>query len=82
MDNNMGENDIRVRFGRAVRKRRQELGISQEELADRAGIHRTYVGDVERGERNIALQNIERLAKALSVSISILFKKYGVDDET
>lgn len=79
--NNMGEDDIRVRFGRAVRKRRQELGISQEDLADRAGIHRTYVGDVERGERNIALQNIEKLAKALGVSISTLFKDYGVEDQ-
>jgi len=79
---NMGEDDIRARFGRAVRKRRQELGLSQEELADRAGIHRTYVGDVERGERNIALQNIEKLAKALDVPISTLFKEYGVEDET
>jgi len=78
----MGEDDIRARFGRAVRKRRQELGLSQEELADRAGIHRTYVGDVERGERNIALQNIEKLAKALDVPISTLFKEYGVEDET
>jgi len=79
---NMGEDDIRIRFGRAVRKRRQELGLSQEELADRAGIHRTYVGDVERGERNIALQNIEKLAKALDVSISTLFAEYWVEDET
>jgi len=78
----MGEDDIRIRFGRAVRKRRQELGLSQEELADRAGIHRTYVGDVERGERNIALQNIEKLAKALDVSISTLFAEYWVEDET
>lgn len=77
----MGEDDIRVRFGHAVRKRRLELGFSQEELADRASIHRTYVGDVERGERNIALLNIEKLAKALGVSISTLFAKYGVEDE-
>lgn len=77
----MGEDDIRVRFGRAVRKRRLELGISQEDLADRAGIHRTYVGDVERGERNIALQNIEKLAQALGIPISTLFKDYGVEDE-
>jgi len=78
---NMGEDDIRVRFGRAVRKRRQELGLSQEELADRASIHRTYVGDVERGERNIALQNIEKLAKALDVPISTLFKDYGAEND-
>lgn len=76
----MGEDDIRVRFGRALRKRRLEIGLSQEELADRAGIHRTYVGDVERGERNIALQNIEKLAQALAIPISTLFKDYGVED--
>ncbi|MCK6579612.1 MAG: helix-turn-helix domain-containing protein [Anaerolineae bacterium] len=76
----MGEDDIRVRFGRAVRKRRQELCLSQEELADRAGIHRTYVGDVERGERNIALQNIEKLARALGILISTLMREYGVED--
>ena len=54
-------------FGRAVRRRREALGISQEELADRAGLHRTYIGDVERGERNISLVNIVKLAKALRV---------------
>ena len=60
-------------FGRAVRRRREALGISQEELADRAGLHRTYIGDVERGERNIALVNIVRLAKALGVRPGALF---------
>jgi transcriptional regulator with XRE-family HTH domain len=73
------EPDIRKRFGLAVRKRRGELGISQEELADRAGIHRTYIGDIERGERNLALVNIEKIAKALEISISTLFKEYDID---
>jgi transcriptional regulator with XRE-family HTH domain len=54
-------------FGRAVRRRRDALGFSQEELADRASLHRTYIGDVERGERNISLVNIVKLAKALRV---------------
>jgi transcriptional regulator with XRE-family HTH domain len=54
-------------FGERVRARREQLGLSQEELASRAGLHRTYVGSVERGERNISLENIHRLAKALGV---------------
>lgn len=53
------------RFGSVVRSRRLALGISQEELAGRANVHRTYIGSVERGERNISLLNIHALAKAL-----------------
>ncbi len=66
--------DIRIRFGQAVRKRRQELGISQEDLAALAGMHRTYLGDIERGKRNVALVNVERLAAALNVPIAALFE--------
>lgn len=68
--------DIRIRFGLAVRKRRQELGISQEDLADRANLHRTYIGDVERGLRNISIVNIERIALALEISVADFFLKY------
>lgn len=57
---------IRCRFGERVRQKRQELAISQEELAFRSGLHRTYVGSVERGERNLSLENICLFAKALS----------------
>ena len=53
------------RFGKRVRLRRTELGYSQEALANRAGFHRTYIGCIERGERNPSLVNILRLAKAL-----------------
>ena len=66
--------DIRERFGFAVKARREELGLTQEDLAELAGIHRTYVSDIERGSRNVALVNIERLAKALKMSISALFE--------
>ena len=54
-------------FGDAVRVRRLDLGLSQEMLAERSGLHRTYIGGVERGERNVGLLNIWRLARALDV---------------
>jgi len=66
--------DIRERFGFAVKTRREELGLTQEDLADKAGIHRTYLSDVERGSRNLSLINVERLAVALSLSLSDLFQ--------
>jgi ribosome-binding protein aMBF1 (putative translation factor) len=65
---------VQLAFGRAVRKHRIAAGMSQEQLAYRADIHRTYVGDVERGERNIGLVNVERLASALGVKTSVLMK--------
>jgi transcriptional regulator with XRE-family HTH domain len=65
--------DIRERFGYAVKFRREELGLTQEDLADKAGIHRTYLSDVERGSRNLSLINIERLAASLALTISQLF---------
>ena len=61
-------------FGTAVRSLREDRGYSQEQLAERAGLHRNYVGGVERGERNIALENIVKLAQALSVRTRDLFE--------
>ena len=66
--------DVRVRFGRAVRHRRHKLGVSQEEFADMCGLDRTYVGGIERGERNVSVVNVEKIAKALRVSLSELFR--------
>jgi len=60
--------EYRRAFGRRMRALREEQGLSQEALADLAGIHRTYVGSVERGERNVALDNINAIAEALDVS--------------
>ncbi len=64
--------DARLAFGQAVRNLRLKKGISQEKLAELAGIHRTYIGDVERGTRNIALVNMVRVATALGVPLSHL----------
>lgn len=72
--------DVCQHFGRAVQKRRVELGITQEQLAADAGINRTYVGDVERGARNVALRNIERITAALGLSIAAFFSRYRIQD--
>jgi len=64
--------DVRKPFGISVRAWRSRRGISQEELAGRAGLHRTYICDVERGARNVTLQSIEKLAGALEISASTL----------
>lgn len=69
-----GSADIREKFGFAVKGRREELGLTQEDFAARVGIHRTYLSDVERGTRNICLQNIERVAAALTLSLSEFFR--------
>jgi transcriptional regulator with XRE-family HTH domain len=64
--------DVTVRFGKRLREVRTRKGISQEKLAELAGLHRTYVSSVERGERNISLINIENLANALGVPMAEL----------
>ena len=61
-------------FGENVRKFRRKLNISQEELADKADLHRTYIGMIERAEKNITLVNIEKIANALEVKIEDLLK--------
>ncbi|MFT5328375.1 MAG: transcriptional regulator with XRE-family HTH domain [Planctomycetaceae bacterium] len=69
----MGEaDDILTRFGRKVRKLRQANGLSQEGFAAECGLDRTYVGGVERGERNLALRNIDLIARTLGISLSEL----------
>ena len=71
----MNEEEIRKKFGEQVRKLRLIQGISQENLAERANLHRTYIGSVERGERNISLLNIIEIARALHVSPSKLLEE-------
>lgn len=60
------------KFGKQVRQQRLKLGISQEELGRKAKLHRTYIGMIERAEKNITLENAEKLAKALGVTVSEL----------
>jgi transcriptional regulator with XRE-family HTH domain len=66
--------DVRIRFGKAVRGRRQKLKVSQEEFADMCGLDRTYVGGIERGERNLSLISIEKIAQTFGISLSELFR--------
>ena len=68
----MAKKKILIAFGDRVRQLRKEKGLSQEELSFKADLHRTYIGMIERAEKNITLINIEKIAKALEVSISKL----------
>ncbi|MFO9077171.1 helix-turn-helix transcriptional regulator [Legionella pneumophila serogroup 1] len=61
-------------FGKIVRSKRKDMALSQEKLADLAGLHRTYIGMIERGEKNITLTNIEKISRALHCSISDLMR--------
>jgi len=67
--------DVRIRFGRALRRVREAQGINQEEAAERCGLHRTYYSGVERGVRNVSLVNIERIAKGFKLSLPDLFQR-------
>lgn len=73
----MATRSVKSRFGSRLRQLRDQRGYSQEELAERAGLHRNYVGGIERGERNVALENIVKLAKALSVRPGDLFTDFS-----
>ena len=67
------QEEIRVAYGRAIRAIRQDKKISQEELGDLCGLHRTYISDIELGKRNVSLENIDKIAHALQVKKSELF---------
>lgn len=66
--------DIKKRFGDKLRQLRKQKNISQEELAFKAGLHRTYISDIERGARNVSLENIEKIAIALGASAKDLLE--------
>jgi transcriptional regulator with XRE-family HTH domain len=67
--------NIRIRFGRAIRRIREAQGINQEEAAERCGLHRTYYSGIERGIRNVSLVNIERVSRGLKTSLPDLFSR-------
>lgn len=71
----ISNSDILKKFGERVRDFRKKSDYSQEELANKAGLHRTYIGMIERAEKNITLINIEKIAFALEVNIDELIKK-------
>ena len=64
--------EILIRFGHNVQRIRKECNLTQEDLAEKAGLHRTYIGMIERAEKNITLCNIEKIARALNVDIFFL----------
>jgi len=66
--------EVLIKFGKKVREKRTKLGLSQEELASRADVHRTYIGMIERAEKNITLGNIQKIAGALNIKLSDIFR--------
>lgn len=73
------KSNINEEVGFNIRRIREERDLSQEELATLAGLHRAYVGQIERGEKNIGLKNLEKIAKALNVSIKVLLDISAID---
>lgn len=67
--------ELSNKFGELIKQIRKEKGISQEELGFRSNVHRTYIGMIERGEKNITLENIEKIAKGLGVSMKLIFEQ-------
>ena len=73
--------DITKILGKRIRNYRTTMGLSQEKLAELSGCHPTYIGQIERGEKNATIESIEKIALALNVSLSKLFEKLGSEDE-
>lgn len=67
--------ELSLNFGKIIRQLRKEKKLSQEELGFKTNLHRTYIGMIERGEKNITLENIEKLSKGLDVSMKLIFEK-------
>ena len=74
--------EIAKSIGQRIRNYRNQLGLSQEKLAELSGCHPTYIGQIERGEKNATLESIEKISSALNVSLSKLFEKLDTADKT
>lgn len=74
------QSDLLFAFGRTVRRLRLSKDISQEKFADMCSLHRTYISDIELGKRNVSLENIDKMAEALDMRISDLFKEVESDE--
>lgn len=72
---------ISSEIGTRIRNYRNQLHISQEELAERCGLHPTYIGQLERGEKNATLESIEKVASGLTISLDRLFENIGIDEQ-
>lgn len=72
----MSKNELLLKFGQSVQKHRKEQNLSQEKLAELADLHRTYIGMIERGEKNITLLNIYKISQALNITIKELFTNF------
>jgi len=75
----MADDDIVKRIGLNITIIREQRGLTQEKLAELAGLHRAYIGQIERGEKNIGLKNLEKIARALNVDIRVLVDTLQVD---
>ncbi len=72
----MPSSKILERYGARIRELRRQKNLTQEKLADKAGLHYTYIGTIERGEKNISLINVEKVSKALGVSLAKFFSTF------
>ena len=75
----MADDDITRRIGLNITIIREQRGLTQEKLAELAGLHRAYIGQIERGEKNIGLRNLEKISKALNVDIRVLVDTFYID---
>jgi transcriptional regulator with XRE-family HTH domain len=78
----MKKRPLAERLGKCIRRLRSEAGLSQEAFADRCGLHRTYMGCIERGEKTITIETADKVARALGLTLSQLFKALEDDDRS